>query len=52
MDTEQVSSGLVAIIPVISKVMSDKSEGLFGAVSSLAGGSSEDLIDSDKKIFS
>ena len=60
MDADQVSSGLLAIMPVLSSVMSDilstvmsdKSEGIFDAVSSLAGGSTEDLINSAKKFFS
>lgn len=52
-DADQVSSGLVAIMPVLSSVMSDKSEGILEAVSYLAGGSPEDLINSAKQnIFS
>ena len=52
MDVDQVSSGLLAIMPVLSSVMSDKSEGILDAVSSLAGGSTEDLINAAKKFFS
>lgn len=52
MDADQVSTGLVAIMPVLSNLMSDKSEGLLGAASSLVGGSSEGLINSAKKFFS
>ncbi len=52
MDADQVSSGLLAIMPVLSSVMSDKSEGILDAVSSLAGGSTEDLINAAKKFFS
>ncbi len=52
MDANQVSTGLVAIMPVLSNLMSDKSEGLLGAASSLVGGSSEGLINSAKKFFS
>ncbi len=52
MDANQVSTGLVAIMPVLSNLMSDKSEGLLGEVSSLVAGSSEGLINSAKKFFS
>ena len=52
MDANQVSSGLVAMIPVLSQLITDKGDGILGKVSSLSGDSSGDLINSAKNLFS
>lgn len=51
MDSGLVKQGLETIIPVVSEAITDKGDGILGAVSSLAGGSADDLINSAKKLF-
>lgn len=51
MNSEQISSGLEAIAPLLSQVLSETNNGVVGAVSSLTGGSTADLISSAKKLF-
>lgn len=52
MSPNHVTSGLEAIMPILSQAITDKGDGKLGLVSSLAGGSVDDLISSAKKLFS
>lgn len=52
MNSDQVGSGMNAIAPALTEIMTNNSEGLVNAAASMAWGSSEGLINSTKKLFS